>query len=115
MLMAMEGMAILEQMPVMEMTGLGFIIFECGILLGIAGLMSYNKLGLKALGIVFTGLCLAVSTQILQNVPYLYIKTGNEYKCTFDSNTTINQIEEKFDVLSVEDGVWTIRDKSIGE
>ncbi len=33
------------------------------------------------------------------------------YQCTFDENVTTGSIEEHFDVISFDNGVWTVKDK----
>ena len=36
-----------------------------------------------------------------------------EYKCTFEDCVTVNDITEVYDIISVEDDLWTVQDKNI--
>lgn len=56
------------------------------------------------------GLSLAIFSMI--HFPWFYAETGRyTYKCTFSDSVSANYVSENFNVVSVEDNVWTIEDK----
>ena len=118
-----EGINVLEQIPIKEYTNLSQILVWSGI--GIAILATFvffiktrsqNRICFKDVGTkIFLfcyifGLGLAIFAVI--RFPWFYVETGRyTYKCTFNDSVSANYISENFNVVSVEDNVWTIEDK----
>lgn len=111
-----EGMTILEQTMNKEVDGIAFIVVIIGIIIGIAfsfaisvALVRKNK-KLRTIG--FIGYIFGIIIIFAPVLPCFHIETGKyTYKCTFEDNISANYIEEHFNIVSVEDGIWTITDK----
>ncbi len=118
-----EGMNVLESIPIKEYTTLSNIIMWLGILIAILSVIflmiksrGNNRINIKTKvfkGFLFFyifGLIMAIFTAI--RLPWFYVETGRyTYKCELEENVSANYISDNFNVISVEDGVWTIEDK----
>lgn len=118
-----EGMNVLEQTPIKDYTILSGILIGLGICIAIIATIIFyiktkpiNQIRLKdkitkifLFGYIF-GLGLAIFSVI--RFPWFYVETGRyTYECTFDDSVSLNSIDEKFNIISVEDGIWTVEDK----
>lgn len=118
-----EGMNVLEQTPIKDYTTLSNIIMWLGISIAILPMLflmvktiGTNRINTKTRmfkGFLFfyiLGLFMAIFTVI--RFPWFYVETGRyTYKCELKENVSANYIGDHFNVISVEDGVWTIEDK----
>lgn len=118
-----EGMNVLEQTPIKDYTTLSGILVGIGIATAIIATIIFfiktksqhricwkDKCSKIFLIFYIFGLSLAIFAVI--RFPWFYVETGRyTYECTFEDSVSANYIEEKFNVISVEDGVWTIEDK----
>lgn len=118
-----EGMTILEQIPIKEYTTLSFSFFGLGIFIAIMACfvlavktIPKNKIDFKSKlfkGFLFFYIfgIVAMLFSII-HFPWFYEETGRyTYKCTLDDNISANYIDSNFDIIDVEDGVWTLKDK----
>lgn len=118
-----EGMNILRQTSIKEYTALSdfFIGFGVSIILIVIivfciktknknQIMFNNRENQIFLFFYILGLAMVLITTI--QFPWFYVETGRyTYECTFDDRVSVNSIDEKFNIICVEDGVWTIEDK----
>lgn len=117
------GMTILEQTPIKEYTTLSYIIAGLGISIMVLALIIFIKrmypemdvssgdIRLKKLirGYVIGAV---VTLFTLIHFPWFYEETGRyKYECTLEDNISANYISDNFNIVSVEDGIWTITDK----
>ena len=94
------------------------ILFCSGILVAILfiipmcrGLKKKNK-KIRTIGIVgyVFGLLIMISSVI--PFPGVYKETGRyTYKCIMEDNVSAKYISDNFNIISVEDDIWTIEDK----
>lgn len=118
-----EGMNVLEQTPIKDYTILSntFVWGDIGIAI-IATIIFFIKIKNKnqirfkdreaKMFLAFYILGLGMSLFSVIRFPWFYLETGRfTYKCTFADSVSANYIDEKFDIISVEDGVWTIEDR----
>ncbi len=117
-----KGMNVLEQSPIKEYTILSGIFMGVGIGIAIiATIIFFIKtkskiIRLKDLGtkifLFFYVLGLVMAVLSITHFPWFYVETGRyTYKCELEENVSANYISDNFNVISVEDGVWTIEDK----
>lgn len=118
-----EGMNVLEKTPIKDYTTLSGILVGLGICIAIIATIIFyiktkpkNQIRLKDkvtkifLFWYIFGLGLAIFSVI--RFPWFYVETGRyTYECTFDDSVSVNSIDEKFNIISVEDGIWTVEDK----
>ena len=117
-----EGINVLEQIPIKDLTILSMILIGLGIGIAIIDAViffivtKYKKIYFRdAESKIFLfwyvlGIGLAIfSTAPL---PCFYTETGRyTYKCTFNDSVSANYISENFDIVSNKDNIWTIKDK----
>ena len=118
-----EGMNVLEQTPIKDYTILSNTFVWGGIGIAIIATIIFfikiknkNQIRFKdretKMFLAFYILGLGMSLFSVIRFPWFYLETGRfTYKCTFADSVSANYIDEKFDIISVEDGVWTIEDR----
>lgn len=118
-----NGINVLEQIPIKEYTNLSQILVWSGVGIAILAMIiffiktrSQNRICFKDKGskifLFFYILGLGMAIFCIIRFPWFYVETGRyTYKCTFSDSVSANYISENFDVISVEDGVWNIEDK----
>ena len=118
-----EGMKVLEQTPIKDYTTLSGVLIAIGISMAIIATIILwiktkpdhrvdfkSKLFKGFLFFYVFGLGMAVFAVI--RFPWFYVETGKyTYKFVLEDDVTANYISDNFNILSVEDGVWTIEDK----
>lgn len=118
-----ERMNVLEQNPIKEYTTLSGILIGLGISIAIIATIVFyiktkpkNQIHFKdRITKIFLfwyvlGLAMAIFSVI--RFPWFYVETGRyTYKCTFEDSVTANGVDERFNIINVEDGVWTVEDK----
>lgn len=118
-----KGINLLEQTPIKDYTTLSGILIGIGIGTAIIATIiffvktkSQHRICWKdrcsKIFLIFyiLGLSLAIFSVI--RFPWFYVETGRyTYKCTLEENISANYISDNFNVICVEDGVWTIEDK----
>lgn len=118
-----EGMKVLEQTPIKDYTTLSGVLTGLGITIAIASIIflmiktrEKEKIDIKSKvfkGFLFFyvfGLVMAVFAII--RFSWFYVETGRyTYECVLEDNISANYISDNFNILSIEDGVWTIEDK----
>lgn len=118
-----EGMNVLEQTPIKDYTTLSGILVGIGIATAIIATIIFfiktksqhricwkDKCSKIFLIFYIFGLSLAIFAVI--RFPWFYVETGRyTCECTFEDCVSANSIEEKFNIISVKDGVWTLEDK----
>ena len=110
-----EGMNVLEQTPIKDYTILSntFVWGDIGIAI-IATIIFFIKIKNKnqirfkdreaKMFLAFYILGLGMSLFSVIRFPWFYLETGRfTYKCTFADSVSANYIDEKFDIISVED------------
>lgn len=114
-----EGMKVLEQTPIKEgndslfltILGVGMLVAILFIIPMCRGLKKKNK-KIRTIGIVgyVFGLLIMISSMI--PFPGMYKETGRyTYECTMEDNISAKYISDNFNIISVEDNIWTIEDK----
>lgn len=118
-----EGMNVLEQTPIKDYTALSGILTWGSIGIAIIATIAFfiktktkNQIRFKdretKIFLVFYILGLGMAIFSIIRFPWFYVETGRyTYECTFEDSVSANYIEEKFNVISVEDGIWTVEDK----
>lgn len=118
-----EGINVLEQAPIKDYTILSNILTWGGTGIAIiAAIVFFNKTNSKnqfkfkdketKIFLFWYILGLGMSTFSVIRLPWFYAETGRyTYECTFDDSLSVNCIDEKFNVISVEDGIWIVEDK----
>ena len=119
-----EGINVLEQTSIKDYTALSGILVGLGIGIAIIAMIiffiktkskriSFRDVVTKIFLFWYVlGLGLALFSVV--HFPWFYVETGRyTYKCTFNDSVSANYISENFNVVSVEDNVWTIEDKKI--
>lgn len=118
-----KGMKVLEQTPIKDYTTLSGILIGLGICMAIVATIVLwiktkpdHRIDLKSKlfkGFLFFyvfGLSMAVFAVI--RFPWFYVETGKyTYKCVLEDSISANYISDNFNVISVENGVYTIEDK----
>ncbi len=118
-----EGMNVLEQTPIKDYTILSSIFVVSGVLIAILSTLflmiksrgknridTNTRMFKRFLFFYVFGLTMAIFAII--HFPWFYVETGRDiYKCTLGDDISANYISNNFNVISVEDGVWTIEDK----
>lgn len=118
-----DGIKVLEQNPIKDYTSLSKVLLAVGILIAIIDVIIFiiNTKGFtiqkmhkfKKYAIIYL-LGLFASIFSCVPLPCFYTETGRyTYECKLEDNISANYIEENFDVVSVEDGIWIIKDKEI--
>lgn len=117
------GMNVLEQTPIKDYTTLSHVLVVSGICIAIVATIvlwiktkSKNKINLKSKlfkgFLFFYVLGLAMSVFAAIRFPWFYVETGRYiYECVLEDNISANYISDNFNVISVENGVFTIEDK----
>lgn len=117
-----EGMNVLEQTPIKDYTALSDIFMVIGFGIAIVATIIFfiktksKVIRLKDLGtkifLFFYIFGFGVVLFAMIRFPWFYVETGRyTYECTFDDSVSANSIDEKFNIISVEDGIWTVEDK----
>ena len=118
-----EGINVLEQIPIKDYTNLSQILVWSGIGIAILATIIFfiktrlqNRICFKDKGskifLFFYIFGLGMAIFCIIHFPWFYVEAGRyTYKCTFNDSVSANYISENFDVISVEDNVWTIEDK----
>ena len=115
-----EGMTVLKQTMIKEQSDTSVIIFVIGILIAIGFALSFamclkfKKRNKKLKPILLSGYILGMVIMLSGMFPFPWnlVETGKYiYECTLDDNVSPNYIAKHFNIVSVEDGVWTITDK----
>lgn len=118
-----EGINILQQTPIKDYTTLSSILTWGSIVIAIIATIIFfiktknkNQIRIKdretKIFLVFYILGLSMAIFSVTRFPWFYVETGRyTYECTFEDCVSVNRIEEKFNIISVKDGVWTLEDK----
>lgn len=118
-----EGINILQQTPIKDYTTLSSILTWGSIGIAIIAAIIFfiktknkNQIRFKdretKIFLVFYILGLGMAIFSVIRFPLFYVETGRyTYECTFEDCVSANRIEEKFNIISVKDGVWTLEDK----
>ena len=118
-----ERMNVLEQNPIKEYTTLSGILIGLGISIAIIATIVFyiktkpkNQIHFKdritKIFLFWYVLGLAMAIFPVIRFPWFYVETGRyTYKCTFEDSVTANGVDERFNIINVEDGVWTVEDK----
>lgn len=116
-------MNVLEQTPIKDYTTLSDILTGLGICIAIIATIIFyiktkpkNQIRLKdrVTKIFLFWYVLGLAMAIFSIIQFLwfYAETGKyKYKCTFEDSVTANGVDERFNIINVEDGVWTVEDK----
>lgn len=121
--MITKGINVVEQIPIKEYTTLSGILVGLGVGMAIiATIIFFVKTKPKSsvsfkdtitkifFFFYILGLGLALFATI--RFPWFYVEAGRyTYKCTFEDNVKANYISDNFNVIDVEDGIWTVEDK----
>lgn len=121
-----NGMTILEQTSIKEPTNFLWIGLLVGILIMLIALfyiffmedknntdheIDGNKVFMNSLKIICVGFIISM---ICILSPFSKTESGRyKYECTFEDHVTVNDITEVYDIISVEDDIWTVQDKNI--
>lgn len=117
-----KGINVLEQTPIKEYAIISNVFMGLGIgITIIATIIFFIKtkgkvIRLKDLGtkifLFFYILGLAMAIFSVARFPWFYVETGRyTYKCTLEDDVSANYISNNFNVIDIEDGIWTIEDK----
>ncbi len=118
-----ERMNVLEQNPIKEYTTLSGILIGLGISIAIIATTVFyiktkhkNQIHFKdritKIFLFWYVLGLAMAIFPVIRFPWFYVETGRyTYKCTFEDSVTANGVDERFNIINVEDGVWNVEDK----
>lgn len=118
-----ERMNVLGQNSIKEYTTLSGILIGLGISIAIIATIVFyiktkpkNQIHFKdrvaKIFLFWYVLGLAMAIFFVIRFPWFYVETGRyTYKCTFEDIVTANGVDERFNIINVEDGVWTIEDK----
>ena len=112
-----EGMKVLEQIPIKDYTTLSGVLIAIGISMAIIATIILwiktkpdhrvdfkSKLFKGFLFFYVFGLSMAVFFVI--RFPWFYVETGKyTYKCVLEDNVSANYISDNFNVINVEDSV----------
>lgn len=120
-----EGMNVLEQIPIKNYSELSYIIAGLGFFIAILSVAVLwvktisknkeinfrNKMFKNFLFFYISGLAIIIFSII--HFPWFYVETGRyTYKCKLDNCVSANYISEHFKIIEVnENGVWTIEEK----
>ena len=117
-----DGMNVLKQIPIKDYTLLARIASALGITTVIIFLIIFIKqtpereiysgdIRLKRL-CVGCGIGFTICILSLIHFPWFYTETGRyTYQCELENNISANYISDNFNVVSVENKIWTIKDK----
>lgn len=115
----MEGITILETIALTEYTTLSYCIFFLGtliysfsftrILLFVAGDQKEKKSKYLICGVI--GIILCICSVCIPIYPFKEETGKYQYKCEIDETTTIGDIEEQYNIIEVQDSIWTLEDK----
>lgn len=65
-----------------------------------------EKIYINSLKLVVIGFVIALTSIFL---PFFQTESGRyEYTCTFEDYVTVNDITEVYNIISVEDDIWTV-------
>lgn len=118
-----EGVNVLKQTPIKDYTTLSNVITWIGIGLAILAIVimiiakakdkknNLEDIKVKRFLLLYAfGIVMALFSMI--HLPWFYTETGKyTYECTLEDNVLANYISGNFNIISVEDDVWTIEDK----
>lgn len=118
-----EGINILEQTPIKDYTTLSSVLTGLGLAIAIASTIFFifkirDEEKIDTESKMFKGfLCFFVSGIVIAlfsliRFPWFYVETGRyTYECVLEDGVSANYISNNFDIIDVENDVWTIRDK----
>lgn len=119
-----KGMNVIEQTPIKNCTTLSGVLIALGFCIAIITVVVFriktkpdgytidfkSKLFKGFLLFYVFGLVLAVFA--VMPFPWFQVETGKyTYKCELENDVSANYISDNFNIISVENGVWTIEDK----
>lgn len=118
-----EGMKVLEQTPIKDYTTLSGVLTEIGIFIAVMSIVflifknrDKEKIDIKSkifktfLFFYVLGLGLALFSVI--RFPWFYVETGKyTYECELEDSISANYISDNFNIINVDNDVWTIEDK----
>lgn len=118
-----EGMKVLEQTPIKDYTTLSSVLTGIGILIAVMSIVflifkNRDKKKIDIKGKIFKaflffyvlGLSLALFSTI--RFPWFYVETGKyTYECELEDSISANYISNNFNIISIDNDVWTIEDK----
>lgn len=118
-----EGMNVLEQTAVKDYTTLFDIFIGLGICIAIIATVILwikskpehridfkSRLFKRFLFFYVFGLVMTIFAVI--PFPWFYVETGRyTYECELEDGVSANYISDNFNIISVENGIWTIEDK----
>lgn len=118
-----EGINVLEQTPIKEYSTLSSILTGLGIFIAIMSIVflmvktrGADKINIKSKmfkGFLFfyvSGIIVVLFSVI--RFPWFYVETGRyTYECELEDSVSANYISDNFNIVSIENGVWTIEDK----
>ena len=117
-----NGMTILEQTPIKEPTNFLWIGLLVVVLIMISALFyiffmedknntDHDKVFMNSFKITCVGFIISM---ICILSPFSKIESGRyKYECTFEDYVTVNDVTEVYNIISVEDDIWTVQDKNI--
>lgn len=109
----MEGITILETIALKESTICGWIVSFLGIIIFIIS-MFCALLEKKTLSKCVTYICIGSIITIFGVLPIFPFQkeTGKyQYQCKIDETITIGDIEEHYNIIEIQDSIWTLEDK----
>ena len=116
-----EGMNVLDKTPIKDYTTLSDVFTVLGLFIAIIATVvlvvkriDKNEIDYTTIKILLFCYVLGIVMSIFSTIrfPWFYVETGRYiYKCKLENNISTNYISNNFNVISVEDGIWTIEDK----
>ena len=122
--MSTEGMEILSKVPITEPATIIYILIIAGSIISFGAIFylilicsgvikdkdSSTTCIPNTFKFIFGGITVLILATFLSF--FLKVETGRyTYKCTIDDNVSASYISDNFNIISVENGVWTISDK----
>lgn len=110
-----EGMNVINKTPIKEPSWLLFwLCILVGVAVAICGIYLWwrRKNPKTKLGKVFYFVGIIIMMTCLIPMTILSKETGRHtYECTMEDNVSAKYISDNFNIISVEDDIWTIEDK----
>lgn len=118
-----EGINVFEKTSIKEYTTLSGILLVLGIFIAVVSIFitmfkSRDTKDIDIKSAVFKRFLFCYVFGIVMilfsiiRFPWFYVETGKYiYKCNLEDSVSANYISNNFNIVGVEDGVWTIEDK----
>lgn len=112
----MEGITILETIALTEYTTLSYCIAFLGILVYIFSFIRLlfvvnQEKRLKYLISGVIGIILCICSVCIPIYPFTEETGKYQYKCEIDETITIGDIEKQYNIIEIQDSIWTLEDK----